>query len=48
MSNFPQDPTGAHEVAPPPEADETNVVEPAAGHDEPHPNTGDPEGDEEE
>lgn len=27
MSTFPQDPSGAHEVAPPPEADETNQVE---------------------
>lgn len=39
MSSFPQDPDGAREVAPPPEADETNVIEPAAGHDEPHPST---------
>lgn len=40
MSTFPQDPSGAHEVAPPEEADETNEVEPAAGHDEPHPASG--------
>jgi hypothetical protein len=43
MSTFPQDPSGAREVAPPPEADETNIVEPSAGHDEPHPATIDPE-----
>lgn len=39
VSTFPQDPSGAHEVAPPAEADETNEVEPAAGHDEPHPSS---------
>ena len=39
MSTFPEDPSGAHEVAPPPEADETNTVEQAASHDEPHPST---------
>lgn len=43
MSTFPYDHSGAHEVAPPPEADETNIVEPAAGHDEPHPSTIDAE-----
>lgn len=32
MSDFPNDPSGAHEVAPPPEADETNRVEPARQH----------------
>lgn len=35
VSSFPHDHTGAHEVAPPDEADETNEVQPAAGHDEP-------------
>jgi hypothetical protein len=43
MSTFPHDPSGAHEVAPPPEADETNEVEAPAGHDEPHPAAIDPE-----
>lgn len=46
VSSFPRDPSGAHEVAPPPEADETNEVEPASGHDEPHPASIDPEDDE--
>lgn len=32
MSDFPSDPTGAHEVAPPPEADETNEPEAAREH----------------
>ena len=43
MSTFPHDHTGAHEVAPPEEADETNDVVEAAHHDEPHPSSGEQE-----
>lgn len=43
MSTFPRDPSGAHEVAPPEEADETNDVPEAAHHNEPHPSSGDQE-----
>lgn len=35
MSTFPHDHSGAHEVAPPEEADETNEPHPSSGHDEP-------------
>lgn len=35
MSDFPHDPSGAHEVAPPAEADETNSPEQARQHPDP-------------
>lgn len=39
VSTFPRDPSGAREVAPPEESDETNEMAPGAGHDDPHPAT---------